>query len=82
MGRVTHYYSHLGVAVILLDQGGLQVGDRVQIKGNTTDFEQTIGSMEIDHQSVQWAQPGQTFGLKVVDHAREHDTLYRLPSGT
>jgi len=80
VGRITHYYTDLGVAVILLDQGGLQVGDRIQIKGHTTYFEQTIGSMEIDHQSVQWAQPGQTFGLKVVDHAREHDTVYRLPS--
>ncbi|HEX9757443.1 MAG TPA: hypothetical protein VGB26_06535 [Nitrospiria bacterium] len=82
VGKVTHYYNHLGVAVILLDKGGLQVGDRIQIKGQTTDFEQTVGSMEIDFQSVQWAQTGQTFGLKVVDHAREHDTIYRLPSGT
>jgi hypothetical protein len=35
--------------------------------------------MEVEHQPVQFAQPGQTFGMKVRDHAREHDTVYRLP---
>ena len=79
VGTVTHYYSHLGVAVVELKEGGLQIGDRIRIKGHTTDFEQVVESMEVEHQPVQFAQPGQTFGMKVRDHAREHDTVYRLP---
>jgi len=68
--------------VISLIQGGLQVGDHIKISGHTTNFEQRVDSMEVDHQPVQWAQPGQIFGLKVKEHAREHDIVYRFPSGT
>jgi len=82
VGRIDHYYSHLAVAVVSLIQGGLQVGDHIKIMGHTTDFEQTVDSMEVDHQPVQWAQPGQIFGLKLKEHARENDLVYRLPSGT
>ena len=80
VGKVDHYYSYLGVAVISLTQGGLQVGDYIKISGKTTNFEQRVDSMEVDHQSVQWAQTGQIFGLKVKEHAREHDIVYRFPS--
>ena len=82
VGKIEHYYSYLGVAVVSLIQGGLQIGDHIKISGHTTNFEQRVDSMEVDHQPVQWAQPGQIFGLKVKDHARENDIVYRLPSGT
>jgi len=78
IGRVVHYYSHLGVAVISLDKGPLQVGDTIHIKGHTTDFRQRVESMQVEHESITKAVPGDDFGLKVIDHAREHDVVYRV----
>ncbi len=78
IGVVTHYYTHLSVAVLHLDAGALRVGDTIHIKGHTSDFTQTVHSMEIDHVHVSEARAGQSFGLKVVEHAREHDGVYRV----
>ncbi|MBI4209757.1 MAG: translation elongation factor-like protein [Deltaproteobacteria bacterium] len=76
VGKVIHYYSHLQVAVVELDKGSLSVGDRIHIKGHTSDFYQMVESMEIEHQKVQTAKPGDGFGIRVVDHARDHDVVY------
>jgi hypothetical protein len=78
VGIITHYYSHLNVAVVRLDQGPIQVGDSIRIKGHTTDLQQRIESMEVEHQPIQSAQIGQEFGLKVTDHVREHDIVYKV----
>lgn len=77
IGVVTHYYSHLSVAVVQLNEGPLRVGEPIHIKGHTTDLRQSVESMEVDHQSVQEASAGQIFGLKVRDHVREHDQIFR-----
>ena len=78
VGMVTHYYSHLTVAVVKLDQGAVQVGDSIHIKGHTTDFQQRVESMQIEHQPIQRADVGQEFGLKVSEHVRENDVVYRV----
>ena len=78
VGKVTHYYSNLQVAVVHLDRGALQVGDIIHVKGHTTDFEQRVDSMEIEHERIERAEPGDIFGLKVRDHAREHDVIYKV----
>lgn len=78
IGRVTHYYSHLSVAIIDLDSGVLRVGDVVHIKGHTSDFRQRVESMEINHAHVNEARPGDSFGLRVSQHAREHDVVYKV----
>ena len=78
VGKVTHYYSHLLVAVVQLDRGALQVGDTIHIKGHTTDFHQVVQSMEIEHQGIDRAEARDIFGLKVTDHAREHDVIYKV----
>lgn len=78
VGKVTHYYSNLQVAVVHLDRGPLQVGDTIHVKGRTTDFEQRVDSMEIEHERIDRAELGDIFGLKVRDHAREHDVVYRV----
>lgn len=75
-GVVTHYYSHLSVAVIAVTDRRLQLGDRIHIKGHTSDFYQSVGSMQIEHDTISAADVGQTVGLKVTEHAREHDTVY------
>jgi hypothetical protein len=76
LGTVTHYYSHLGVVVIQLNKGKLKTGDMIHVKGHSTDFTQKVESMEYEHQHVDQAGAGQSVGLKVVDHAREHDIVY------
>jgi putative protease len=77
IGIVTHYYSHLSVAIVQLETGNLRVGDFIHIKGHTSDFSQPVESMEIDHVHVSEARPSQSFGLRVKEHAREHDVVYK-----
>lgn len=76
VGTVTHFYSHLMVAVVKVDAGMLREGDNIHIKGHTTDFRQRAGSLELDHVHVPMAKVGESVGLKVIDHAREHDVVY------
>jgi hypothetical protein len=47
------------------------------VKGPATDFEQVVDSMQIEHQNVQRAEPGQSIGLKTVQHVREKDVVYK-----
>lgn len=76
VGIVTHYYSHLSVAVVQLNKGSLRVGDTIHIKGHTTDITQKVESLEYEHRHIDQAAAGQSFGLKVMDHVREHDIVY------
>ncbi len=77
IGQVTHYYSKIGVAILLLE-GTLDVGDRIAIVGSTTDIEQEVKSMQVEHQSIDEAKEGDLVGLKVKDKVREGDTVYLL----
>ncbi|MCX8052293.1 MAG: EF-Tu/IF-2/RF-3 family GTPase [Armatimonadetes bacterium] len=77
IGRVTHYFSKLGVAAVQIERGRLRRGDHVHIVGHTTDLEQVVDSMELDHHPIDEAVAGQNIGLKVVDHVREHDDVYK-----
>jgi hypothetical protein len=76
VGTVTHYFSHLGVALIQINNGTLKIGDSVHIQGHTTDFTQPVESMELEHQHIDKAVPGQNVGMRVKDHVREHDIVY------
>lgn len=79
IGVVTHYFGHLSVAVVKLDPDTmLRVGDNIHIKGHTSDFGQRVESLQVGHAPVQEVGPNDDFGLKVVDHAREHDVVYRV----
>jgi putative protease len=78
IGRVVHYYTKLSVAAIELTDGDLKVGDRIHITGHTTNFEQQIESMQIEHANVQEAKKGQSVGIVVKEHVREHDTVYKV----
>lgn len=77
IGIVSHYFTHLNVAGIELSDT-LKVGDTIHIKGHTSDFIQKIESIQIEHQSVQEASTGQSIGLKVIEHVREHDKVYKV----
>ena len=77
VGRVTHFFNNISVAVLELD-GELKTGDRICILGRITDFEQPVGSMEIDHQPVFTVQAGQEVAIKVLMPARAGDVVYRI----
>jgi len=77
IGRVTHYFGRLGVAVLeLSDQ--LKTGETVHILGHTTDFTQRVESMEIEHQKLDVAGPGSDVALKVDQRVRGGDMVYRM----
>ena len=76
VGRITHFFSKISVAVIELAQP-LAVGDTIMLKGPTTDFEQVVESMQIEHENVQSAKAGQSIGLKVAQRVRENDLVYK-----
>jgi hypothetical protein len=79
IGIVTHYFSHLAVAVLKLDPGArLRVGDNIRVQGHTSDFSQRIESLQVDHAPVAEVGPKDDFGLKVLEHARENDVVYRI----
>lgn len=76
IGMTTHFFSKISVAVIELT-APLAVGDTILIKGPTTDFEQAVESMQIEHQNVQRAEAGQSIGLRVAERVREKDAVYK-----
>ena len=76
IGKVFSYYSNIGVAAIDLD-GVLKVGDTILIKGATTDFEQKVDSIQIEHKKVVSAKKGQSIGIKVADKVRPNDVVYK-----
>jgi translation elongation factor EF-1alpha len=77
IGKITHYFSKIGVAVIELSDN-LRIGDKIRIVGKDADFIQEVDSMEADHQKIQEAKAGDKVGLKVVGKAREGCKVYKL----
>jgi len=77
IGKITHYFGNIGVAVIELTDI-LKVGDTIRIIGGAVDFTQTVGSMEIEHEKVEEAKAGDSIGLKVDEKIREGYKVYKL----
>jgi translation elongation factor EF-1alpha len=78
IGVVTHYFGHIKVAAIKIEDDILKAGDTVHFKGYTTDFKQKIKSMQIDHVEISEAKPGDDLAVKVKKHVREHDEVYKV----
>ena len=77
IGKITHYFTNIGVAVIELEDT-LKVGDEISVEGATTNFTQKIDSMQIEHKNVDEAKKGDSIGLKVVDRVREGDQVFKV----
>lgn len=77
IGQVTHYFGRIGVAALSLE-GQLKVGDRIHIVGNSTDFEQTVTSLQVEHASIEEANPGDDVAIKVEDKVRGSDEVYKV----
>ena len=77
IGVVSDYFSHVEVAAIKL-LGKLKVGERIHIKGTTTDFEQEVDSIQIERKPVKEAKKGDHIGIKVADRTRPGDKVYLI----
>lgn len=77
IGKVSHYYKKINVAVIDLMES-LKIGDEISIEGSTTNFKQKVESMQIQHKDVKEARSGDSIGLKVVERVREGDKVFKI----
>jgi translation elongation factor EF-1alpha len=77
IGQIAHYFDHLNVASLMLTES-LRVGDTIHILGHSTDFKQEVTSLQIEHQSVNEAKPGDDVGIKVLQKVHPHDKVFKL----
>lgn len=76
IGNIEHFYSQLGVGIIKLSDT-LNVGDKIKIKGHTTDIEMDVDQIQIDHKDVEKAKKGDVVGVKIGEKVREDDKVYK-----
>ena len=77
IGTVADFFAHPVVAGIELT-GTLKIGDKIRIKGHTTDLEMTVDSMQIDNAAVTEAKAGDSIGVKVSERVRDGDKVYKV----
>ncbi len=77
IGKVTHYYDKIGVAVIELSDS-LAAGDQIKISGHDKEFTQKVESMQVEHQAMEKAKKGDLVGLKVDKKVKEGDEVFRV----
>lgn len=77
VGKVTHWFDKASVAVVMLS-GSLKAGDRVKVKKGDREFEETIGSMQVDHQDVSSGKQGEEVAIKLSQKTKEGASLFRV----
>ena len=77
IGKITHYFGNIGVAVIELTDA-LKVGETIRVVGGETDFEQVVDSMEVDHKKVDKAKKGDGIGMKINQKVREGYKVFKV----
>ena len=77
IGKVTHFFGKIGVAVISLSNK-IKVGDTIQIIGNSSNFQQEVTSLQIDHLQVESADAGEEVALKVIRRVSHHDNVFKI----
>jgi len=78
VGEVMKFFAKPSVAAIKMTEGTLKIGDRIRIRGHTTDFEDQVQSMQIENKDIEKAEVGQLIGVKVKDRVREKDGVYKI----
>jgi putative protease len=78
IGIIENYFSKIGVAVLSVTQGSIKIGDKLTIKGSTSDFEMIIESMQIDRVEVDSVSAGTKVGLKVPERVRKGDKVFKV----
>jgi putative protease len=77
VGKVTHYFDHLNVAVVALSEG-IRVGETLHFLGHSTDFKQQVTSLQIEHKAVETAKPGEDVAMKVDQRVHPNDAIFRI----
>jgi putative protease len=77
VGTVTHYFAKPEVGVLKLT-APISVGDVLHFIGHTTDFEQEVASMQVEHGPIDTAQAGDEVAIKVGERVREHDQVFKV----
>lgn len=78
VGKVTHYFPNVGVAVVALDKGGLEVGKKIEIEKEGNVLKQDVKSMQVEHKVLQKAKKGMEIGLKVDDAVKVNSLVYTV----
>jgi len=78
IGFVSNYYKNISVAAVEITNGSVSVGDTLHFLGRTTDFELTVDSLQIEHESVTEAKKGDGIGLKIPAKVRKKDKVYKV----
>jgi len=76
IGKIVHYFGNINVGIIELSDG-LKAGETIHLKGSTTDFEQVVDSMQVEHQNIEVAKSGDQVGLKVAQKVKEGDQVFK-----
>lgn len=76
VGKVTHYYDKLGVAIVAVENQSLKIGDMVKFSGHDQEFSQKLESMQVEHQTINEAKPGMIIGVKTDQKVKEKDQVY------
>jgi putative protease len=78
VGYVANFFGNISVAAIVITSGSVSVGDTLHFVGHTTDFQSTIESMQVEHESVQEVKAGDSVGLKVPEKVRKTDKVFKV----
>jgi putative protease len=73
-----HFYPHANAAIVRVEGSTVAVGDTVRFLGHTTDFQQRVERIELEHDTLAAAVPGQTVGIQVAKRVREHDRVVKV----
>jgi putative protease len=76
VGKITHYFDHIGVGIIKLEKGSLKIGDKIKVKTHAGEFEQEIATMQVDHKDIASAKAGEEFGTKLDQKAHEGNEAF------
>lgn len=77
VGVVEGFFAHPSAAIVKL-KGRLKKGERIYIKGHTTDLQQVVQSMQIEHKDIAEGKTGDVVGIQVSDRVRQHDVVYKV----
>jgi len=77
IGKVAHYYGHLGVGIIELSDT-LKVGETIHVKGHSEDFNQAVDSIQIEHANVSEAKSGDMVGIKIAQKVHPKDKVFKV----
>jgi translation elongation factor EF-1alpha len=78
IGKITHYFGHVEVGIIEISSGELKIGDKIAIRGHSTNIEQEVKSMQIEHEEVEAAKEGDSVGTKVKERVRPGDKVFKI----